>query len=250
MPKKSRRFMRAPLARNSRGCRHRLDRRPDGSRRSPIGPVRGHGPREIRKLLQSHASFSILALGVNPYELCRGRGTSATCACPIGTISKKQSRGKLRHSNRVVHAGRRAAGQRGRRPLDHIPPIFPRRFAADAPHRYGTHRCSHRHLGASFFGSKFTHGAPFRLAVEDGLLESESARFRSAIRGGQKLHGRHRVLFCPTACAWCSWRNSRRAASSRSSKRARRVVGDGPTLRLLRCGRPRSRVRAGHRHAR
>ena len=46
------------------------------------------------------------------------------------------------------------------------------------------HIDAHTDTWGEFFGSKFTHGAPFRLAVEAGLLDPERT-IQIGIRGGQ-----------------------------------------------------------------
>src|SRR5260370_39085238 len=50
------------------------------------------------------------------------------------------------------------------------------------------HIDAHTDTWGEFFGSKFTHGAPFRLAVEDGLLDPKRT-IQIGIRGGQNYLG-------------------------------------------------------------
>src|SRR5262249_20455358 len=61
-------------------------------------------------------------------------------------------------------------------------PIF-RAIACDGPIGM-VHIDAHTDTWGEFFGSKFTHGAPFRLAVEDGLLDPKRT-IQIGIRGGQ-----------------------------------------------------------------
>jgi guanidinopropionase len=104
-------------------------------------------------------------------------------------------------------------------------PIF-KAIAADAPIGM-VHIDAHTDTWGEFFGSKFTHGAPFRLAVEDGLLDPKRT-IQIGIRGGQNYmdgiefsqsHGM-RVVFIEEFAE---------LGVSRIIEEARRVVGDGPT---------------------
>jgi guanidinopropionase len=89
------------------------------------------------------------------------------------------------------------------------------------------HIDAHCDTWGEFFGSKFTHGAPFRLAVEHGLLDPKRT-IQIGIRGGQNLmdginfsldHGM-RVVFMEEFAT---------LGVERVIAEARRVVGDGPT---------------------
>jgi guanidinopropionase len=89
------------------------------------------------------------------------------------------------------------------------------------------HIDAHTDTWGEAFGSKFTHGAPFRLAVEDGLLDPKRT-IQIGIRGGQnqmdgiEFSERHgmRVVFMEEFA---------RVGVERVIEEARRVVGDGPT---------------------
>jgi guanidinopropionase len=89
------------------------------------------------------------------------------------------------------------------------------------------HIDAHTDTWGEFFGSKFTHGAPFRLAVEDGLLDPKRT-IQIGIRGGQNYmdgiefslsHGM-RVVFMEEFAS---------RGVEQIIEEARRVVGDGPT---------------------
>jgi len=104
-------------------------------------------------------------------------------------------------------------------------PIF-KAIAADAPIGM-VHIDAHTDTWGEFFGSKFTHGAPFRLAVEHGLLDPRRT-IQIGIRGGQNLmdginfsldHGM-RVVFMEEFA---------KMGVEAVIAEARRVVGDGPT---------------------
>jgi guanidinopropionase len=104
-------------------------------------------------------------------------------------------------------------------------PIF-RALGAQAPVGM-VHVDAHCDTWGEFFGSKFTHGAPFRLAVEAGVLDPKRT-IQIGIRGGQnfldgiefsKSHGM-RVVFIEEFAE---------LGVERVIEEARRVVGDGPT---------------------
>jgi len=89
------------------------------------------------------------------------------------------------------------------------------------------HIDAHTDTWGELFGSKFTHGAPFRLAVEHGLLDPRRT-IQIGIRGGQNfmdgvnfsLDRGMRVVFMEEFAAM---------GVERVIAEARRVVGDGPT---------------------
>ena len=104
-------------------------------------------------------------------------------------------------------------------------PIF-KAIAADAPIGM-VHIDAHTDTWAEFGGSKFTHGAPFRLAVGGGLLDPKRT-IQIGIRGGQntldgiefsKHHGM-RVIFIEEFAA---------RGVEGVIEEARQVVGDGPS---------------------
>jgi guanidinopropionase len=184
-------------------------------------PGARHGPREIRNSSSLMRSFN-LALGVNPYELCR--------IADLGDV-RLSHRYDLEKQVEEIEAFYRKIHAAGVRPVsaggDHsiTYPIF-KAIAADAPIGM-VHIDAHTDTWGEFFGSKFTHGAPFRLAVEDGLLDPKRT-IQIGIRGGQnymdgiefsRSHGM-RVVFIEEFAE---------LGVSRIIDEARRVVGDGPT---------------------
>jgi guanidinopropionase len=189
-------------------------------------PGARHGPREIRNSSSLMRTFN-LALGVNPYELCR--------IADLGDV-RLSHRFDLERQVEEIAAFYREVHAAGVRPVsaggDHsiTYPIF-KALAADAPIGM-VHIDAHCDTWGEFYGSKFTHGAPFRLAVEDGLLDPKRT-IQIGIRGGQnfmdgiefsKSHGM-RVVFMEEF----------------TSLGVERVIEEA-------C-RARSRVCAGHRHA-
>jgi guanidinopropionase len=104
-------------------------------------------------------------------------------------------------------------------------PIF-KAIAADAPIGM-VHIDAHTDTWGEIWGSKFHHGAPFRLAVEEGLLDPKRT-IQIGIRGGQNFmdgiefsqSSGMRVVFIEEF--------AERGVNA-IIEEARRVVGDGPT---------------------
>jgi guanidinopropionase len=213
-------FMRAPLASS-------LDQVDIGLVGVPTDlgvtnrPGARHGPREIRNASSLMRSFN-LGLGVNPYELCR--------IADIGDVRLSQ-RYDLEQQVVQIEAFYTALHAAGVLPVsaggDHsiTYPIF-RALGAQSPVGM-VHIDAHCDTWGEFFGSKFTHGAPFRLAVEAGVLDPRRT-IQIGIRGGQnfmdgiefsKSHGM-RVMFIEEFAD---------LGVDKVIEEARRVVGDGRT---------------------
>jgi guanidinopropionase len=184
-------------------------------------PGARHGPREIRNSSSLMRAFN-LGLRVNPYELCR--------IADLGDV-RIDSRFDLEAQNKRIADFYRLVHKAGIIPVsaggDHSItfPIF-QAIAAEGPIGM-VHIDAHCDTWGEFFGSKFTHGAPFRLAVEHGLLDPKRT-IQIGIRGGQNLmdginfsldHGM-RVVFMEEFAT---------LGVERVIAEARRVVGDGPT---------------------
>jgi guanidinopropionase len=184
-------------------------------------PGARHGPREIRNASSLMRAFN-LGLGVNPYELCR--------IADIGDVRLSQ-RYDLEKQVEEIEAFYREVHAAGVLPIsaggDHsiTYPIF-RAIGADAPIGM-VHIDAHCDTWGEFYGSKFTHGAPFRLAVEAGVLDPKRT-IQIGIRGGQnfmdgiefsKSHGM-RVMFIEEFAE---------LGVPRVIEEARRVVGEGRT---------------------
>ena len=213
-------FMRAPLSRSLADVDIGLIGVP-----TDLGvtnrPGARHGPREIRNSSSLMRSFN-LALGVNPYELCR--------IADLGDV-RLSHRYDLEKQVEEIEAFYRKVHAAGVLPVsaggDHsiTYPIF-KAIAADGPIGM-VHIDAHTDTWGEFFGSKFTHGAPFRLAVEDGLLDPKRT-IQIGIRGGQNYldgiefsrdHGM-RVVFMEEFA---------QIGVERVIQLAREVVGDRPT---------------------
>ena len=184
-------------------------------------PGARHGPREIRNSSSLMRAFN-LALGVNPYELCR--------IADLGDV-RLSHRYDLERQVEEIEAFYRAVHAAGILPVtaggDHsiTYPIF-RAIAAAGPVGM-VHIDAHCDTWGEFHGSKFTHGAPFRLAVEAGVLDPKRT-IQIGIRGGQNfMDGIEfsrsqgmRVVFIEEFAT---------LGVAQVIAEARRVVGDGPT---------------------
>jgi len=184
-------------------------------------PGARHGPREIRNSSSLMRAFN-LGLRMNPYDLCR--------IADIGDV-RFTGRFDLALQTEQIAAFYRAVHAAGVIPVtaggDHSItfPIF-QAIAADRPIGM-VHIDAHTDTWGDLFGSKFTHGAPFRLAVEHGLLDPKRT-IQIGIRGGQnQMDGIEfsesrgmRVVFMEEF--------AQRGVEA-IIEEAKRVVGDGPT---------------------
>ena len=148
-------FMRAPLARSLVDVDIGLIGVP-----TDLGvtnrPGARHGPREIRNSSSLMRSFN-LALGVNPYDLCRVADLGDVRLSHRYDLEKQVE--EIEAFYRLVHAaGVRPVSAGGDHSITY--PIF-KAIAADAPIGM-VHIDAHTDTWGEFFGSKFTHGAPFR----------------------------------------------------------------------------------------
>jgi guanidinopropionase len=180
-----------------------------------------HGPREIRNASSLMRTYNV-STDINPYDLCRIADVGDV---PIDNLFNLDEAIKdIASYYRNIHAA-------GVIPLsaggDHsiTYPIF-KGIAADRPIGM-IHIDAHTDTWGEFYGSKFHHGAPFRLAVEDGLLDA-TRTIQIGIRGGQNtLEGLNfsnesgmRVLMMDEFTDM---------GVKAVIEEARQVVGDGPT---------------------
>ena len=180
-----------------------------------------HGPREIRNA-SSLIRTSNLAMGINPYELCR--------IADVGDV-RFSNRYDLEVQVREIESYFRQLSVAGVFPVtaggDHsiTYPIF-KAIAADVPIGM-VHIDAHTDTWDEIWGSKYHHGAPFRLAVEEGLLDPKRT-IQIGIRGGQNFmdgiefsqSNGMRVVFIEEFAE---------SGVNAIVEEARRVVGDGPT---------------------
>jgi guanidinopropionase len=184
-------------------------------------PGARHGPREIRNSSSLMRGFN-LGLRMNPYELCRIADLGDVRF--TGRYDLEAQTAEIAEFYRAVHrAGVIPVSAGGDHSITF--PIF-QAIAAERPTGM-VHIDAHTDTWGDLYGSKFTHGAPFRLAVEHGLLDPKRT-IQIGIRGGQNLmdgvnfslaHGM-RVVFMEEFAD---------IGVAAVIEEARRVVGDGPT---------------------
>ncbi len=213
-------FMRAPFTRDPTGIDIGLIGVPfDGGVTNRPGAR--HGPREMRN--QSSLMRAIHHVSrVNPYELCTVADLGDV---PFPRIyDLKGTLDDIAGFYRGLHAAGVAPLSAGG---DHsiTLPIF-QAIAAERPVGM-VHIDAHTDTWDEFLGSKFTHGAPFRRAVEEGLLDPKRT-VQIGIRGAQNsdegwtfsLETGMRVIFMEEFTE---------LGVEAVIAEARRVVGDGPT---------------------
>lgn len=213
-------FMRAPLRYDPVGLDIGLIGVPfDGGVTNRAGAR--HGPREIRSMSSFMRAIHHVTK-VNPYELCNVADLGDVPFPRIydleGTLDDIAS-----FYERVHAAGVAPLSAGG----DHsiTLPIY-RAIAAERPVGM-VHIDAHTDTWDEFLGSKFTHGAPFRRAVEEGLLDPKRT-VQIGIRGAQNsadgwtfsLESGMRIIFMEEFMA---------LGVDAVISEARRVVGEGPT---------------------
>jgi guanidinopropionase len=213
-------FMRAPLAQSLSGVDIGLIGVPTDLGVTNRSGAR-HGPREIRNASSLMRTFH-LGMQMNPYDLCRIADLGDVRLSHRYDLSRQVQ--EIAEYYRQVHAaGVFPISAGGDHSITY--PIF-KGIATERPIGM-VHIDAHTDTWGEFYGSKFTHGAPFRLAVEDGLLDPKRC-IQIGIRGGQNTlegiefsqqHGM-RVMFIEEFAD---------IGVERCITEARKVVGSGPT---------------------
>lgn len=183
-------------------------------------PGARHGPREIR-----NASSMMRAIHpstrVNPYELCRiGDGGDV----PFTRVYDPEGAHKdiQEFFSRLNRAGVMPLAAGG----DHSITFPILRTLAEGGAIGLIHIDAHTDTWDQFMGSRFNHGAPFRRAVEEGLIDPTRA-IQIGIRGGQNstegwdfsASSGMRVMFMDEVA---------RIGIDAAAEEARRLVGDRP----------------------
>jgi len=213
-------FMRAPLVRDPSGIDIGLIGVPFDIAVTNRTGAR-HGPREMRNSSSLMRAIHHVTK-INPYELCR--------VADLGDVILEhgynvvEALGDIAAFFRKVHAAGTAPLSAGG---DHsiTLPIF-QAIAVDRPVGM-VHVDAHTDTWDEFLDCKFTHGAPFRRAVEEGLLDPKRA-VQIGIRGAQNteegwkfsIENGMRVIFMEEFT---------QMGVDAVIAEARRVVGDGPT---------------------
>ena len=180
-----------------------------------------HGPREVRNmssLIRKVHHVSRIA----PYELCR---IADLGDAPVNPIDLKDSLARIERFFAKVHAA-------GAAPLsvggDHLVtlPIF-RAIAAGGPVGM-VHVDAHSDTNDSYFGgNKYTHGTPFRRAIEEGLLDPRRT-VQIGIRGS--IYSDQDMAFAEKSGIRIMYMEEfARIGVEKAIAIARRTVGRGPT---------------------
>ena len=213
-------FMRLPHTRHADGLDIALVGVPwDGGTTNRAGAR--HGPREIRNqssLMRKVHHVSRLA----PYDLAQ---VADLGDCPVNPIDLMDSLERIERFYRTIH-------QAGALPLsaggDHLItlPIM-RAIAGDRPVGM-VHFDAHSDTNDRYFGDNpYTHGTPFRRAVEEGLLDPRRT-VQIGIRGS--IYGAGDMAFAEESGMRVIYMEEFTATGPEQVIReARRVVGDGPT---------------------
>ena len=139
-----------------------------------------HGPREIRNSSSLMRTFN-LGMNINPYELCR--------VADLGDV-KFSHRYDLNKQVEEIESFFQTIVEKNILPIsaggDHSI-TYPILKAIAKKESVGmVHVDAHTDTWGEIWGSKFTHGAPFRLAVEAGVLDPKRT-IQIGIRGGQNF---------------------------------------------------------------
>jgi len=180
-----------------------------------------HGPREIRNQSSLMRKMN-QASGIDPYAMCRVADVGdAWVQSPFhleSALGEIQQFYEYAHNHQVVPIS--AGG-------DHsiTLPIF-RAIAANEPLGM-VHFDAHCDTGDDYLGSKFHHGAPFRRAVEEGLLDPKRT-IQIGIRGS--INDPDMWKFSHDAGMRVIYMDEFYDLGPKSViKEARKIVGDGPT---------------------
>jgi guanidinopropionase len=180
-----------------------------------------HGPREIRNMSSFMRKVHHVSR-IAPYELAR---IADLGDAPVNPIDLMDTLGRIERFYAKVHAA-------GAVPLsaggDHLVtlPIF-RAIARERPIGM-VHVDAHSDTNDRYFGdNKYTHGTPFRRAVEEGLLDPKRT-VQIGIRGS--IYSAKDMEFAEQSGIRVIYMEEfAKIGVERALKEARRVVGRGPT---------------------
>jgi guanidinopropionase len=180
-----------------------------------------HGPREVRNMSSFIRKVHHVSR-IAPYKLCR---IADLGDAPVNPIDLLDSLGRIETFFSKVHAA-------GAVPLsvggDHLVtlPIF-RAIAAERPIGM-VHVDAHSDTNDSYFGgNKYTHGTPFRRAIEEGLLDPKRT-VQIGVRGS--IYADDDMAFAEkTGIRVMYMEEFARIGVDKAIAVARRCVGKGPT---------------------
>ena len=180
-----------------------------------------HGPREIRNSSSLMRTFN-LGMNVNPYELCRVADLGDVKFSHLYDLNKQVEEIESFFQT-IVEKNILPISAGGDHSITY--PIL-KTIAQEEPVGM-VHVDAHTDTWGEIWGSKFHHGAPFRLAVEAGVLDPNRT-IQIGIRGGQNFmegiefsqsHGM-RVVFMDEFSA---------LGVEKVIQEARKTVGEGKT---------------------
>ncbi len=213
-------FMRAPLVQNFDGLDIAMIGVPfDGG--TTNRPGARHGPREMRNSSSMMRAIHHVSR-VNPYALCNVADVGDVPFTRVFELEKALQDIEIFYK-RLSAQGVVPLSAGGDHSITY--PIF-KAIAAERPLGM-VHIDAHTDTWDEFMGSKFTHGAPFRRAVEDGLLDPKRT-VQIGIRGAQNttegwdysIESGMRVIFMEELSE---------IGIDAAIAEARKVVGDGAT---------------------
>jgi guanidinopropionase len=180
-----------------------------------------HGPREVRNMSSFIRKVHHVSR-IAPYKLCR---IADLGDAPVNPIDLLDSLGRIETFFSKVHTA-------GAVPLsvggDHLVtlPIF-RAIAAERPIGM-VHVDAHSDTNDSYFGgNKYTHGTPFRRAIEEGLLDPKRT-VQIGVRGS--IYADDDMAFAEkTGIRVMYMEEFTRIGVDKAIAVARRCVGKGPT---------------------
>ena len=213
-------FMRAPYAEDWRGLDIGLVGIPfDGGVTNRTGAR--HGPREVRNMSSFMRKMN-QSTKVSPFESCKVADLGdAWVQSPYNLVTSLDEIGAF--YTRLHHAGLAPVSCGG----DHSVtlPVF-RGIARHRPVGM-VHFDAHCDTGDDYLGSKFHHGAPFRRAVEEGLLDPKRT-IQIGIRGS--LNDPDLWKFSHESGMRVIYMEEFYELGPKGViAEARRIVGDGPT---------------------
>ncbi|HYA23007.1 MAG TPA: agmatinase [Terriglobales bacterium] len=135
----------------------------DGGTTNRPGPR--HGPRQVREMSSMIRRFHGVTR-VSPFELCRVADLGDSPTNPIDLLRSLETIGAFARS--IVEAGATPLAIGG----DHLSSLpLLRAFTGKAPLAL-IHFDAHHDMEDTYFGGlKYTHGTPFRRAIEEGLID-------------------------------------------------------------------------------
>lgn len=213
-------FMRLPQVENPVGLDIALIGIPwDGGTTNRAGAR--HGPREIRSMSTLMRNVHHVSR-ISPYELCR----IADCGdVPVNPVDIHDTLARIERFFQEIHESGAAPLSAGGDHLCTLPVM--RAIARDRPVGM-VHFDAHSDTWDKYFGgSQYTHGTPFRRAVEEGLLDPKRT-VQIGLRGS--MYNETEMAFAKEAGMRLIYiEEFHELGVDAVIAEAREVIGDGPT---------------------